>query len=449
MHRLATTFPTVPSRRRASLALDESGRAPSARADDRCRSVARRTARSMVLLVSSFVLTLALAAPTSAQVAPTPAPPSTVPDTQDGTAPAVSDDPSANTWAVSPTGGDATNPAERSNFSYDVAPGSTLQDKVTLWNNGNFERTFDIYARDAFNTDNGGIDLLTREQGSRDLGSWVKLDRELVTIPAHKGIVIPFTLTVPADAVPGDHDAGIVASLSTAAGASAGTGVRVEHRVGVRMYTRVAGPLTPALVLEDVDSSYQGGNGISGGGGVDVTYTVRNTGNVRLKARQALGATGLFGWPLAERTPPDVNELLPGAQASYTQHFDNIALAGRVTTEITITPYSPTVSEKGLPPLEPTSRSTSTWAVPWKLLLVLAVLGTLWIGRRKLKARRTRSGGSGDGTVIGADGRADDGGAASGDGAGGADGVTDLQAEPVLAGSSGGDRDSAPPSATP
>jgi hypothetical protein len=409
----------------------------------------------VAVAVSVVFLTLAsVSTPTHAQVAPTSAPsagapPTTAPRTQDGTAPPIGDDPSANTWAVSPTGGDATNPAERSNFSYDVAPGSTIQDKVTLWNNGNFERTFDIYARDAYNTDNGGIDLLTKEQGSKDLGSWVKLERELVTIPPHKGLVIPFTLTVPADAVPGDHDAGIVASLATSTGAAQNTGVSVEHRVGVRMYTRVTGPLTPALVIEDVDSSYHGGNGFSGGGGVDVTYTVRNTGNVRLKAHQTLSASGLLGWPLAERTPPDVNELLPGAEAAYTQHFDDIALAGRVTTDITITPFAPSVSEKGLPPLEPTTRSTSTWAVPWKLLLALAVVLGAWWGRRRWKARGAagRGGGDADQPVEPGPTEGDEGAAAEDTHPG--DGAADTTADIVLAGPADREPEAVSPSSSP
>lgn len=385
-----------------------------------------------VLLALAVSVSLSASAGPAYAQAPPAAPTTAPPTTQDGTAPPISDDPSSNTWAVSPTGGDATNPAERSNFSYDVAPGSTVQDKVTLWNNGNAERTFEIYARDAYTTTNGGIDLLTKEQRSKDLGAWVKLDRELVTIPAHKGIVIPFTLTVPADAVPGDHDAGIVASLATSAGASSVTGVNVEHRVGVRMYTRVSGPLTPALVLEDVDSSYHGGNGFSGGGGIDVTYKVRNAGNVRLKAHQSLAASGPLGWPLSERTPPDVSELLPGAEAAYTQHFDDIALAGRVTTEITITPFSPTVSDKGLPPLEPMSRSTSTWAVPWKLLLAAAVVIALWFVRRRFKARRGRDGAADDSTEPddGDDGRATD-------------------PEPALAGAGGGDGEARPAASSP
>lgn len=321
---------------------------------------------------------------------PSPAsPPTTTPPV---TTPPVSGNPGANTWSVSPTGKDPANPSERPNFTYELTPGATLQDKVTVWNYSDSVRSFDVYARDAFNTSNGGIDLLRRDQESKDAGGWVKFSQERVTVPGKAGAVVPISIAVPADASPGDHDAGIVASLATED--VVGTGerqVKVEHRVGLRLYVRVAGPATPALVIDDVDSTYQAGAAPVGKGRVSVTYTVHNTGNIRLAAHQALTVKGPFGWSLAERTPSNVTELLPGSSRQYTETFDDISPAGRVTAEVMLAPVPPPAIKSAMPAIDPTVRSATAWAVPWALLVLLVLLVVARMVYRRFRSSRART----------------------------------------------------------
>ena len=52
--------------------------------------------------------------------------------------------------------------------------------------------------------------------------------------------MLPISVAVPDDAVPGDHPAGIVVALS-----KEGDGVTVTHRVGVRLHLQVTGEITP------------------------------------------------------------------------------------------------------------------------------------------------------------------------------------------------------------
>src|SRR5262245_27067586 len=59
--------------------------------------------------------------------------------------------PSIQSWALAPSGADPGEPSSRPNLSYETAPGAEIQDSVTLWNYGNTQLTFRIYATDAFN----------------------------------------------------------------------------------------------------------------------------------------------------------------------------------------------------------------------------------------------------------------------------------------------------------
>ena len=108
-------------------------------------------------------------------------------------------------------------------------------------------------------------------------------------------VVLPFRITVPANAAPGDHGAAIVAVLSTIGKNPKGENVRLDQRVASRIYLRVNGPLHPGLRIEGLSVSYHRSLNPLHGGSATVRYTVHNVGNVRLAAKQAVSVTGMFG----------------------------------------------------------------------------------------------------------------------------------------------------------
>src|SRR6185436_1124116 len=142
--------------------------------------------------------------------------------------------PAKNEWALTPTGDNPAEPGSRPNLSYELAPGASVQDSVTVWNYSDQQLAFRIYARDAFNTPSGGYDLLRRDQDSTDAGSWISIEQNSMIVPPHSGIASGITITVPPGASPGDHAAGIVAAIESSATGDADNAVLVEHRAGSR-----------------------------------------------------------------------------------------------------------------------------------------------------------------------------------------------------------------------
>ena len=378
-----------------------------------------RTPRALGLLLA-VLLSAAALVPTIAADAqgsrtqtaspPESQPPSTRPGsaTPGPTTPANAPGIGKDSWSVTPTENDPNHPGTRTNFSYELAPGQSTDDAATLWNYGDQPRVFDIYARDAFNTAEGGIDLLRKEQQSPDVGAWVAFSANQVTVPPRSGISVPFSVTVAKNAQPGDHDGGVVASIVTAdAKSSDPNQVSVVHRVGVRMYIRVPGKLDPSLVIEKVETSYSGSARPGGQGEMDLTYTLRNAGNLRMVGRQQLSISGPFSWSIAERTPEDTPELLPGTAVTRKEHFVGVFPAGRLTTTITVTPFALKASGFDAAGAQPVSATTSEWAVPWTLLLtvVLVVLVAWFVlrrARRRGKAKRLAGSGpdKGGGTQL-------------------------------------------------
>ncbi|MDQ6927551.1 MAG: DUF916 domain-containing protein, partial [Actinomycetota bacterium] len=242
-----------------------------------------------------------------------------------------SDVPAVNSWALSPGGttpGQPDNPGSRPNLSYELAPGATMADTVTLFNYGNVQLTFAVYATDAFNNSSGAFDLLPGGQPPRDVGSWVTLPQSHVTVPARSRVDMPIAVSVPADALPGDHAGAILAASQVEGTDSDGRKVVLDRRAGSRVYLRVAGPLRPLLTVDRVHATYHPEvNPLDGS--VDLTYTIRNTGNVRMSAHQALALKAPLGVELDEQTPKDVSDLLPGNVVTLRAHFAGVPAVAR------------------------------------------------------------------------------------------------------------------------
>jgi hypothetical protein len=189
---------------------------------------------------------------------------------------------------------------------------------------------------------------------------------------------------VPADAQPGDHSGAILASSRTSALDGDGRQALLDRRVGSRIYLRVTGALNPALVVENLSTDYHGGlNPLSGD--LDVSYTVRNAGNIRLGARQLVEVNDLFG-PVESRRGDLIQQLLPGGKIRVHEHFSGVAATVRVSADVTLTPVA--VAGADVAPQPKTTRTAHSWAIPWSLLLLLAVLvGIIWSLRRRARRR--------------------------------------------------------------
>jgi WxL interacting protein linking bacterial and host surfaces len=291
-------------------------------------------------------------------------------------------------WTVAPS--TAKGPDGRTNFSYtNVKPGTELKDYIGITNFSTRPIDFKLYAVDGVTTSAGSLGLASATQRKVDLGTMVKLAAGSVRLPPHARANVPFTVLLPADTTPGDHVGGIVASVTEALN---GGRVAREDRIGVAMYVRVAGALHPTLGIESVSTSgYHGTPNPFAGGSTTVSYTVHNTGNVRLGADQQVRITGLFGIPLVTVHPKALEELLPGATVRVKTTLTGIFPLAPLGVHITVTP-TPVQGSPGLRvPLRPAAYAVGLGALPWPQLVVLAVLVALGYGLvRWLRSRRTR-----------------------------------------------------------
>lgn len=275
----------------------------------------------------------------------------------------------------------------RTNFRYAADPGQTISDFAAVVNTGTQKNVFTLIGTDAFNDEKGDFALLATEEQPAELGNWVTFEngtnRMKVTLDAGEGLLVPFTVKVPATATPGDHAGGIVASVLSDQGQ-----VQIDRRVAIRLYTRVSGVLQPNLTISSLSAGYGGDWWNLLSGTVTVDYTVTNPGNVALAANLDAGINTWFGIRLTPESGGGIKEILPGNSASYQFEVLGIAQWLFLNPYIRIEPFVDSTDASSATPAAPSSRDTVLFAPPWIVLIALVVIAgvvalIVWRRRRE------------------------------------------------------------------
>ncbi|UUZ61369.1 COG1470 family protein [Nocardioides sp. B-3] len=309
-------------------------------------------------LITSLLMAVALLAPASATAAPM----------EPGRDKA--------SRAVRPGGEDGG--SERSQFVYTLRPGSVLRDYINVINTGRKPVMLDLYTVDAFNVpEDGGFALRMPEEARTGVGGWVRLGKKSrIRLQPRKGLRIPFEISVPENAQPGDHAGAIVAANARLESGNKKGDLTfdVRRRVGVRIYLRVEGALEPGLSVSNFEAA---GSAplipyVTGDGKVAVDWEITNTGNVRLDPSATVELVGPLG-DVVKGIDVAVPELLPGGVLTGTSEFDVLPPYGKLSARMVVEAEDAedTVSQ-------------TLWSVPRLPLLVLALLlSARWLRRRR------------------------------------------------------------------
>ncbi|MFB6875198.1 hypothetical protein [Streptomyces sp. NPDC056323] len=251
-------------------------------------------------------------------------------------------------------------------------PGTVLQDRISVTNSGRSPVTVRLSGADTYDEKGGG----PGGGSATGTGRWLRTAATEVTVPARTRADVPFTVTVPTGATPGDRPAAIVVRGG-------------DRTVGVPVRLRVGGPTLAALTVEDVTVS-----------GRAIHYTLVNRGNAVLAPRLAVRADGVFGTLLRRGARTLPVEVRPGQRLRLTEPWGDVPALDSATVRLRVTAAGGAHGEA-------TARAVF---VPWApltagALLVLAVAGTGAYAYRRRRSRRgqQRAGtDTGVGTDIGA-----------------------------------------------
>ncbi len=351
----------------------------------------RLSLRTLVaFLVAAMLGTAALSAPAIAGPArgastPTPSPHSTPTATPTSPA-ATAKNQKKVTFAIGPA---VQVPKDhyfdgRPYISSQTEPGGVVRDAVALANVSRTPVTVQVYPADATQEGSTTFQLSTRKQKLVAAGAWLTLKGQKslrVTIPAsHAGpngsnipgrVLIPFNAHVPANATPGDHAAAIVAELDAPAKNRQGANITLVQRLGVAVYIHLAGELRSGLRVSHLAAHWKEPGSALGKSKFTVTFTVTNTGNVRLNASTLVNTTRWFLDPV-RRYPGELSNLFPGTSVNVSVTVPSVFGFGawHTTASAFGTPVDPTV----VLTTAPASQTADLWPVPWILIAIIVVL---------------------------------------------------------------------------
>ena len=282
--------------------------------------------------------------------------------------------------------GTANGGDDRGVFEYEVLPKGVVQDWVAVSNYRYKPIKVRLFAKDATTTSTSSFAVQRSADTPHDVGAWVALKKNRLTLPPRSEISVPFQLGVPFNATPGDHAGAIVVSLLAREPKPGGGSIIVDHRVGMRIHLRVPGDLKPQLEIENLHVDWDGVGNLLGRGDAVVTYTVRNTGNVRMNATGEVELRRAPGLPSVSGKLPPVEDILPGGAISVTRTIKSVLGTGPMKAAVTLHPMpvdpalADTVTEVGV--------STTFQAWPLRLVVIVAGLLLLLLGGGIARRRR-------------------------------------------------------------
>ncbi|MEU4163536.1 hypothetical protein [Actinoplanes sp. NPDC026670] len=277
--------------------------------------------------------------------------------------------PTTVTWTVQPAS--AAGPDGRRWIEQTLDPGGQVTEHLAVRNLGKTSAVFTLSAADGYLTAKGRFNMLPSDQRSVGGGTWVSVPAS-VTVAAGQTAVVPFLITAPVGVTPGDHPAGIAASIAGRQGT-----VQIESRVGFRLLLRASGTLQPSVTADKITMRYARTWNPFRPGTVEVAWTTANTGNVRLDIPGTAAVSSLAG---TRTVPVTAGELLPGGARPVSARIDGVWGLGRLRTTVTLTP----------PGAPPATATLTTWVMPWPQLLVVAAAALLMLAWR-LRRRHLRS----------------------------------------------------------
>ena len=291
-------------------------------------------------------------------------------------------------WTVQTA--DNANGTARGNFTYDAAPGAVIEDAMIVVNTGTVALPLTVYAADAFTAPSGEIDVLVDGTPSVDSGTWVSVTPTTLDLAPGQRAEVAFTVSVPVDARPGDHAAGIVTSLVSH---DASQSLSVDRRLGTRINVRVAGDLAPAALVSGVEAGYTPSWNPLVPGTLTITYSVQNSGNTRITAQETIAASGPIGLFGIATPTTQLSEVIPGSTIEVSSDVAAMSL-GWLTGSVTIAPEGVGLGAGSVAPI---TVPFSVPAIPWTLYAVLLLVAAIVLAVVLLIRRRERRMREGDG----------------------------------------------------
>lgn len=183
-------------------------------------------------------------------------------------------------------------------FRYYEGPGSTINDAVELSNVGNETKTVKLYATDATSNQAGSFTPKMLEDKQNGIGSWTKLEQDIVTLAPNQSLEVRFTINIPKDISPGQYFGSIIneedkdlspcPTIQNVSGSCQGN-IQIKTRTGNRVYLTVPGEINQDIKMDSFTWKSAGKKGLH------FLFSFTNKGNVAFQPKAVISIYDQWG----------------------------------------------------------------------------------------------------------------------------------------------------------
>ncbi len=177
-------------------------------------------------------------------------------------------------------------------ISENVDPGAVKQYSFTVRNESGSDQQYYLSARDIVGVEDGNVPIFAKEgmeKTAYELSQWVALETETLFVTSGAEAVVNFTVTVPGDAAPGGHFAGVFVSMEPPRLRESGAAIGYE--VANIISLRVAGEVDERAEIRQFATD----NYVYGKPEVEFSVRVENSGNTLIRPLGPIEITNMFG----------------------------------------------------------------------------------------------------------------------------------------------------------
>jgi hypothetical protein len=182
-------------------------------------------------------------------------------------------------------------------FDLTMSPGEQRSLAVDIANNGETPLLARTYAADVYTIINGGFGARLRDEARSGTTAWLEYPTDLLQLSVGSGIRRSFSVTVPADAVPGEYITSLVLENEEPFLQPGALTLNQVVRQAVAVVITVPGKRSPSLLIGAASHKVVAGVSV-------VAVAVQNTGNIRLKPLVTFALSDVAGTLVAQATVP-------------------------------------------------------------------------------------------------------------------------------------------------
>lgn len=251
------------------------------------------------------------------------------------------------------------------NKHYELLPGDTKSDTVTIINHGSTDYDFtvrtgkyDVESED-YSAETGDV-----SNPMSNVGDWVSFDTTTYHLKSGENTTVPFTVKVPEEATPGAHTGTLFATIKP----NATEGIIMAKSVGLVMYANIGGDIQKQGSVEGISVPFY-----LSSSPITVSARYINTGNAFYVATSEMVVYDLFGNKLGH----DEKEftVLPDRPRKAELSVDNLGLVGIYKVDGSTTFLDQTTPFSGYVVILPI----------WLMLTVIMTIGVLIVYLRYRK----------------------------------------------------------------